>query len=63
MGATMERVAVDGVELELDCAGSGEAVVFIHGAGFADSFLPLVVEPVLRDHYRLTWRSTWRVTG
>lgn len=27
--------------------------MFIHGAGVADSFLPLAVEPVLRDHYRV----------
>ncbi len=53
MGATMDRVAVNGVELEFACAGSGEAVVFIHGAGFADSFLPLAIEPALRDHYRV----------
>jgi pimeloyl-ACP methyl ester carboxylesterase len=51
MGATMERVSVNGVELEFDSAGSGEAVVFIHGAGVADSYLPLAVEPVLREHY------------
>lgn len=53
----MERVSVNGVELEFDCAGAGagagEAVVFIHGVGVADSFLPLVVEPALRNHYRV----------
>jgi pimeloyl-ACP methyl ester carboxylesterase len=27
-------------------------VVFIHGAGFADAFLPLTSEPSIRDHYR-----------
>ncbi|MGH3799056.1 MAG: alpha/beta fold hydrolase [Pseudonocardiaceae bacterium] len=53
MVATMERVSVNGVELEFDAAGSGEAVVFIHGSGFADSFLPLAIEPALRDHYRM----------
>lgn len=37
MGATMERVSVNGVELEFDCAGSGEAVMYIHGGGVADS--------------------------
>ena len=49
----MERVSVNGVELEFSCAGSGEAVVFIHGGGIADTGLPLVVEPALRDHYRM----------
>ncbi|HEX6404690.1 MAG TPA: alpha/beta hydrolase [Pseudonocardiaceae bacterium] len=53
MDATMERVSVNGVELEFDSAGSGEAVVFIHGAGVADTGLPLAAEPALRDHYRV----------
>lgn len=51
----MERVAVNGVELEFASAGSGEAVVFIHGAGIADTGLPLALEPALRDHYRMIW--------
>jgi hypothetical protein len=45
MGAPMERVSINGVELEFDSAGSGEAVVFVHGGGVADSYLPLAVEP------------------
>ncbi|MGQ0715955.1 MAG: alpha/beta fold hydrolase [Pseudonocardiales bacterium] len=53
MGATMERISVNGVELEFDCVGSGEAVVCIHGSAVADSYLPLAVEPALRDHYRM----------
>ncbi|MDQ3762598.1 MAG: alpha/beta hydrolase [Actinomycetota bacterium] len=53
MGATMERISVNGVELEFDSAGSGEAVVLIHGMVFADTFLPLAVKPALRDHYRV----------
>jgi pimeloyl-ACP methyl ester carboxylesterase len=52
MDLTMARVPVDGGELEVNVQGSGEAVVFIHGSGPADSFLPLAIEPVLRDHYR-----------
>ncbi len=53
MGAVTDRVSVNGVELEFDSVGGGEAVVFIHGVGVADSGLPLAVEPVLRDHYRV----------
>ena len=53
MDATMETVSIDGAELEFDDQGSGEPVVFIHGAGPADSFLPLAIEPPLRDHYRV----------
>lgn len=49
----MERVSVDGVELDCSASGSGEVVVFIHGAGFADAFLPLASEPSMRDHYRV----------
>jgi pimeloyl-ACP methyl ester carboxylesterase len=53
MGATMERVSVDDAELEFVIEGSGEPVVFIHGSGPADSFLPLALEPAVRDHYRV----------
>ena len=49
----MERVSVNGVELDFDASGAGEAVVFIHGAGFADAFLPLASEPSMREHYRV----------
>jgi pimeloyl-ACP methyl ester carboxylesterase len=48
----VERVSVNGVELDCHASGAGEAVVFIHGAGFADAFLPLTSEPTMRDHYR-----------
>jgi 3-oxoadipate enol-lactonase len=49
----MGRVLVNGVELEYACAGSGEAVLFIHGGGIADAGLPLAVEPALHQHYRI----------
>jgi pimeloyl-ACP methyl ester carboxylesterase len=48
----MEPVSVNGVDLDCHTSGAGEAVVFIHGAGFADAFLPLTSEPSMRDHYR-----------
>ena len=53
MGSAMERVSVNGVELEFACAGAGEPVVFIHGAGIADTGLPLAAEPALSEHYRV----------
>jgi 3-oxoadipate enol-lactonase len=53
MDSPMRRISVNGVELEVDVRGSGEAVVFIHGSGPADSFLPLAAEPVIHDHYRV----------
>jgi pimeloyl-ACP methyl ester carboxylesterase len=53
MGATMERIAVGDAELEFDDQGSGDPVILIHGAGPADSFLPVAVEPAVRDDYRV----------
>src|SRR2546421_5400988 len=51
MSTAMERISANGVELEFASAGSGEAVVFIHGGGVADSYLPMAVEPAFRAHY------------
>jgi pimeloyl-ACP methyl ester carboxylesterase len=53
MEATMKRLSVNGIELEFESAGSGEAVVFIHGMALADTFFSLALEPALRDHYRV----------
>lgn len=39
--------------LEYEASGDGEAVLLIHGALVADSFLPLAREAVLADRYRL----------
>lgn len=49
----MERVNIDGVDLEYEVAGSGETVVMIHGALIADSFQPLLTEPAMVDGYQL----------
>ncbi len=48
----MERLSVDGVELEFVAQGTGEPVVFIHGALIADAFRPLLAEPSLENRYR-----------
>ncbi|WP_037045654.1 alpha/beta fold hydrolase [Pseudonocardia halophobica] len=48
----MDRVSVNGAELEVAVEGSGETIVFIHGGGMADSFLPVALDPVVRGHYR-----------
>ena len=50
---TWIRAVVDGITLEYEASGTGDAVVFIHGAFIADAFKPLVAEPSLADHYRL----------
>ncbi|WP_250986150.1 alpha/beta fold hydrolase [Methanoculleus oceani] len=49
----MDNVAVDGITLECEVSGSGESAIFIHGALIADSFRPLLFEPVLANHYKL----------
>jgi pimeloyl-ACP methyl ester carboxylesterase len=48
----MQRVSVNGVELEYEVTGSGEAVLLISPV-LADGFVPLVREPALADRYRL----------
>ncbi len=49
----LERASLDGAELEYEVSGTGEPVVFIHGAFIADTFRPLLAEPSLAGHYRL----------
>jgi pimeloyl-ACP methyl ester carboxylesterase len=51
--AVLERASLDGAELEYEVSGTGEPVVFIHGAFIADTFQPLLAEPSLAGHYRL----------
>ena len=48
----MQRASVNGVELEYEVTGSGEAVLFISPV-LADGFMPLVREPALVDRYQL----------
>jgi len=49
----MEQAKTDGAALEYDVAGTGEPVVFIHGAFIAEAFRPLLAEPSLANRYRL----------
>jgi pimeloyl-ACP methyl ester carboxylesterase len=49
----MDTAFIDGIKLEYEVSGTGEPVVFIHGALIADSFRPLLTEPVLSHRYRL----------
>jgi pimeloyl-ACP methyl ester carboxylesterase len=49
----MERAAVDGLELEYELQGSGEAVVLIHWGLCAAWAEPLMGEPALAGRYRL----------
>ena len=56
----MERVKIADVELEYEIAGSGEPVVFIHGALIADAFRPTLREPILTSRYRMV---SWHRRG
>ncbi len=47
----MDRVEVDGIELEYETRGTGEPVVFIHPGHFADWFTPLLDEPAINGSY------------
>jgi pimeloyl-ACP methyl ester carboxylesterase len=49
----LDRASLDGADLEYEVSGTGEPVVFIHGAFIADTFRPLLAEPSLAGRYRL----------
>jgi hypothetical protein len=38
----LERARTNGADLEYEASGTGEPVVFIHGAFIADAFRPLL---------------------
>src|SRR6266571_4008445 len=46
----MERADVNGISLEYEEQGSGEPLVFIHGALMGDTYRPLLAEPALRGY-------------
>jgi pimeloyl-ACP methyl ester carboxylesterase len=51
----MEHAKVNGVELADEVVGSGEAVLFIHGAHLADALQPPVAEPALARFRRIRY--------
>ena len=51
----MEHAKVNGVELAYEVLGSGEAVLFIHGAHLADALKPLVTQPALERFQRIRY--------
>jgi pimeloyl-ACP methyl ester carboxylesterase len=51
----MEHAKVNGVELQHEVVGSGEAVLLIHGAHLADALQPLVAEPALERFQRIRY--------
>ena len=51
----MARAHVNGAQLEYEVTGSGDPVVFVHGAHLADAHLPLVAEPALGRFTRIRY--------
>ncbi len=49
----MSRAVLDGLTLAYERAGSGDPIVFIHGALIADVFRPLVTESALASGHEL----------
>jgi pimeloyl-ACP methyl ester carboxylesterase len=49
----MDRARLDGVELEYQVAGTGEAVLLIPPGPLADGFLPFLSQEALAERYRL----------
>jgi pimeloyl-ACP methyl ester carboxylesterase len=53
MVQSLDRMDVNGVELEYEVVGTGTPVVLIHGSFVADAFKPLSAQPELRDRLQL----------
>jgi len=63
----MQRVAVNGAELEYEVSGSGEPVLLIHGTGVATTFYPTMTEAALSGYrliryHRRGWAGSSRTT-
>jgi pimeloyl-ACP methyl ester carboxylesterase/2-polyprenyl-6-methoxyphenol hydroxylase-like FAD-dependent oxidoreductase len=54
-GGGMEHARVNGVQLQHEVVGSGEPMLFIHGAHIADALQPLVAEPALERFQRIRY--------
>ena len=59
----MQRVNLNGVDLEYDVQGSGEPLLLIHGSILADAFFPLLAEPRIANNYRRDLVSPPRLCG
>jgi pimeloyl-ACP methyl ester carboxylesterase len=49
----MQRVHLNGVDLEYNVQGAGEPLVLIHGSILADAFFPLLAAPRIASHHRV----------
>jgi len=53
MTRRLDRVTVDGIELEYETRGAGEPVVLVHAGIFTGLSLPLLEQPALIERYRI----------
>ena len=49
----MERVQLNGADIEHDVRGSGEPVVFIHGAVLSDGFVPVIEQTGIAENFQI----------
>lgn len=52
----LEKISLDGVQLEFEVRGSGEPVILIHGSIVADSYVPMLPEPSLARYKLVRYR-------
>jgi hypothetical protein len=48
----MERVQLNGADIEYDVRGSGEPAVFIHGAILSDGFVLVIERTGIAENFR-----------
>ena len=49
----MERVQLNGANIEYDVRGSGAPLVFIHGAILSDGFVPVIEQPGIAENFQI----------
>src|SRR5215467_6582329 len=49
----MERVQLNGADIEYDVRGSGRPVVFIHGSILSDGFVPVIEQTGIAENFQI----------
>jgi pimeloyl-ACP methyl ester carboxylesterase len=49
----MERVQLNGTDIEYEVRGSGAPMVFIHGAALSDGFVPVIEQPGIVENFQI----------
>jgi pimeloyl-ACP methyl ester carboxylesterase len=49
----MERVRLNGADVEYDVRGSGDPVLFIHGAVLSDGFVPVIEQTAIAENFQV----------